>query len=266
MARIAVSNSEASDACLGEKQAAWQNMNVIQPNCRMQFTADDVEFILSVLGQHAGDRDCLIRLLSDEEARDAILDDDALFQALLERRQCLPVSARFYFYIVTRQVLRRSGLDDRAVTDYVAEMLAEFSRTDRVHGPAPGAGQPFDYLVDMLAALQTADDHTTFLIRAHVGNSSLFMTGVFPDRIRFRTERRGAPSLRYYEELGRTSFRVASDHRLARKYAVADIFATLAERFETTRRALNDLSERVLSLGDLDIPVGALLDKPAGGI
>ena len=49
---------------------------------------------------------------------------------------------------------------------------------------------------------------------------------------------------------GRSQFRAASDHRLAQRFNLANIFDTLAERFETTRRALNDVSERLFSLGD----------------
>src|SRR5690242_5098597 len=49
-------------------------MKLIQPNCRMQFAAEDVEFILSVLGAKTGDSDCLVKLLGDEESRDQILD------------------------------------------------------------------------------------------------------------------------------------------------------------------------------------------------
>jgi hypothetical protein len=43
---------------------------------------------------------------------------------------------------------------------------------------------------------------------------------------------------------------VASDHRLAQRYELAPIFDTLADRFETTRAALNDLSERLLSFDE----------------
>jgi hypothetical protein len=206
-----------------------------------------------------GAADCLVGLLADEESRDLILDDERLFHALLERRGCLRVSSRFYFYILVRQVFRRSDLHDRAVADYVAELLAEFSRAERSRCVPAGQTSSLDYFVDMLAALQTADDRTSFLIRVHIGNYSLFLSGVFPERIRLRAELRGCPGLKYYEGLGRANFRTASDHRLARQYAVSDIFNTLAERFETTRLALNDISDRLFSLGDPPCPVDGLL-------
>ena len=79
-------------------------MKMIRPNCRAQFAAEDIDFILSVHGARIGTAECLIKLLADEEERDLILDDEALLHALLERRGCLQVSSRFYFYILVRQV------------------------------------------------------------------------------------------------------------------------------------------------------------------
>lgn len=225
-------------------------MKVIQPNCRAQFAAEDIEFILSVLGAKIGTAECLIKLLSDEESRDLILDDEALLHALLERRGCLRVSTRFYFYILVRQVFRRADLQDRTVADYVAEVLTAFARSERTQWAGPGSPISMDYFFEMLAALRQADDRTSFFIRVHIGNYSLFLSGVFPERIRFRAEARGFPGLSYYEGLGRTQYRVASDHRLAHQYDLANVFNTLSERFGATRLALNDIAERLFSLGD----------------
>src|SRR6476620_669418 len=129
-------------------------MKVIQPNCRTQFAAEDIDFIVTVLGAKLGNAECLIRLLADEETRDLILDDEALLHALLERRGCLRVSSHFYFYILVRNVLNRSGLNDRAVADYVAEVLAEFARAEQMRCIVPGQSNVLDYFFEMLAALQ----------------------------------------------------------------------------------------------------------------
>jgi hypothetical protein len=227
-------------------------MKMITPNCRVQFAAQDVEFVLSVLGGKLGGHDCLVQLLADEDTRDLILDDEALFQALLERGGCLRVTSHFYFYILVRQVFNRSGIASRVVADYVAEVLAEFAQAERARCVLAGQTQSLDYFFEMLSALQTADDTTRFQLRAHIGNYSLFLSGVFPDRIRVRAERRGFPDLKYYEALGRTHFRVAGEHRLAQRYELADIFGTLSERFETSRRALNDISDRLFSMSHAD--------------
>ncbi len=237
-------------------------MNVIQANCRVRFTAEDVEFVLATLGPGTGSAESLVKLLADEETRDLILDDESLFRALLEQRGCLRVSTHFYFYVLVRHVFKRAGIADRSVADYVAEVLAEYSRVENTRCVVAGQPKPLDYFFEMLAALQTADDHTSFYVRTHLGNHSLFLSGIFPERIRYRAERKGAPSLKYYEQLGRTSYRVARDHRLAQKYDLARVLDTLAERFRAARLALNDLTDRLLSLGDAEFPMNKLLGLP----
>jgi hypothetical protein len=248
----------------GSRKTISKVMKLIQPNCRDQFAAEDIDFILSVLGARLGNAECLVKLLADEESRDLILDDAALLHAVLERRGCLRVSSHFYFYILVRNVFRRSGIEDRAVADYVAEVLAEFARAEQMRCVVPGQANVLDYFFEMLAALQTADDRTSFHIRVHIGNHSLFLSGVFHERIRFRAEKRGFPDLSYYEALGRSQYRAASDHRLAQRYDLTGILGTLSERFDTTRRALNEISDRLFSLGDGSEKVERLLiPKPA---
>lgn len=234
-------------------------MQVIRPNSRVQLTAEDIDFILHALGREPNDAQNLAALLADEDSRDQILDHEKLVKALLEYPACLRVSTHLYFYVMVRHVLRRAGVEDRSVADYVAGVLSEFSRAERVRCTLPGQKNPLDYFFEMVAALQTADDHTTFLLRAHIGNQSLFLSGIFADHIRYRAEYRGFPDLRYYEDLGRTNFRLASDHRLARKYELENVLGTLANRFQATRRALNELTDRLFTLGDPDLPFHVLL-------
>ena len=225
-------------------------MKMIQPNCRVQFTAEDVEFVVKTLSSKQTERESLIQLLADQETRDLLLDDDSLFHALLEHCHCLTVSTHFYFYILVRHVLKEAGILDRTVADYVAEILAEFSRAERQQYRISGRAEPLDYFFEMIGALRQADDRTSFMLRSHIGNLALFLAGVFSGRIRHRAHSKGFPSLRYYEDLGRSNFRVASDHRLARRYELSPIYTTLSEQFQTARRALNDLAERIFVLDD----------------
>jgi hypothetical protein len=234
-------------------------MKVIQPNCRVQFTAGDVDFVLNVLSPCTDTDPALVRLLADEDTRDQILDDERLYQALLQGTGCLRVSTHLYFYVLVRRVLRKAGIEDRRVADYVAELLAEFSRLERLHLQLTADFNPLEYLFEMMAALQQADERTCFLIRAHIGNHSLFLSGLFPERIRYRAEKKGFPDLSYYEDLGRSSYRVAGDHRLARQYELAPVFSTLSEHFHETREALNDLTGRLLHLGDAANPETLLM-------
>jgi hypothetical protein len=236
-------------------------MRLIQPNCRAQFAAEDIEFILSVLGKKIGTAECLTRLLADESSRDLILDDEALLKAVLERSGCLRVSTRLYFYLLVRNAFRRAGIEDRGVADYVAEVLSAFASSDRIS--SAGALRA-EYLIDMLVALSQADNRTVYEIRVHIGNYALFFAGLFPERIRHRAELRGFPDLGYYENVGRSQYRAASDHPLAQRYAMDNVLATLAERFKATRLALNDIAGRQLSISESGSQFDLLLNKFLG--
>lgn len=234
-------------------------MNLIRPNCRDQFTSEDIDFILDALGT-VDDRDVLHDLLVDPEMRDLILDQDKLREAILEHPQFIRITPHLYFYVLVRETLQRAGIDDRVLTDYVAEVLADFSSSDARRKSLPDNVKDSSYLFEMFAALREADDQTAFQIHAHIGNRSLFMTGIFAENLRARTERRGAPDIGYYEQMGAHSFREASHHRLADEFEVSHVFEALGDCFHETRLALNELSERYLNLNEVDPPSNLLLN------
>jgi hypothetical protein len=220
---------------------------MIQPNCRARFTAEDFDFVVRVLGRNRSQSVSLVELLTDPEARDEILDHEALTWAVLENPGNLVISPQFYFYILARLVLRRAQIDDRTVADYLAAVLEKFSQMRQ--WSAPVAALQTAYLSDLLTALKGASSYQTFLIRAYIGNYSLFLTGIFYENIESRRQR-GAPSCSFYEELGRTSFRSAAAHDVAKKFQLAGLFEKLDEQFHECRLALNRLADELFDLGD----------------
>src|SRR5581483_6202007 len=219
---------------------------MIRANCRDRFTAEDFHFIVKILGKSRSDAVSLTQLLSDSDTRDAILDHEMLVDAILSHDAQLSISPQFYFYILTRHVLKET-VGDRRISDYIASLLETFSRTARMKSPASTGGNVLEYLSDMLLALRNASPVQTFLIRAHVGNYSLFISGIFRDTVESRSQR-GAPDVNFYEDVGRSNFRVAAGHQVARSCALSDVFETLADGFHEVRLALNRLSDSLLHL------------------
>lgn len=234
-------------------------MKVIRPNCRDRFSQDDFDFIATTLGA-LGDQQFLLELLTDPDSRDLLLDDDKLTGAVLDNPECIAISPQLYFYVLVRQTLRRTGVQNRELTDYVAAMLADFMHRDAPRRSLPDNVKDDSYLFEMLAALRDADTQTSFQIRAHIGNRTLFMTGICADNLRERTRRRGAPDLEFYESVGASSFREASRNRLAGEFDVARVYEALGEQFRRTRLALNEMTDRHLSLGDIRPPENLLLN------
>ncbi|MBV9491697.1 MAG: hypothetical protein JO069_18550 [Verrucomicrobia bacterium] len=225
---------------------------MIQPNCRARFTADDFAFIVQVLTKHQRQAVSLVDLLTDEETRDQIFDHDALVRAVLENTTNLTISPQFYFYILARRVLKRSGVTDRNVADYVAALLEHFTRMRRLQAPVENVQS--NYLSDLLLALRDATPYQTFLIRAYIGNYTLFVTGIFYENIERRSQR-GAPSCAFYETMGRRSFHAVASHNVARRFEMSELFESLADRFHDCRLALNRLAEELLDLNDNRLPL-----------
>ncbi len=221
---------------------------MIQANCRAQFTADDFSFVVRVLAKSPRDAVSLVSLLSDEAERDAVLDHDLVYESVVDSTGCLQVSAAFYFYVLTRRVLRRVALDERALTDYVAAVLLAFSRTSQLRGQDEAPSRSFAYLSDLMAQANACPPEQAYLVRVHMANYALFLSGMFAERVQARVERRGGPGLSFYEAIGQSTFRSVAGHPQARRTQLEAIFRLLGDEFRRVRVALNDLTSTLLHL------------------
>jgi hypothetical protein len=161
----------------------------------------------------------------------------------------LRISSQFYFYVLARHVLRQAGIGDRKLCDYVGSLLETFSRASQLRTPHASGESVQQYISDMLIALQRVTPTQAFLLRAHVGDYSLFVSGIFHENTQ-RRSLRGGPDVRFYEEIGRANYQLVSSHVAARKCELDDVFEGLADRFHDVRLALNRLSDQLLNLDD----------------
>jgi hypothetical protein len=119
-------------------------------------------------------------------------------------------------------------------------MLTRFARTENLY-PRGTALPRLETVVDMLMEIQAAWQEGTpafrpeheVLVRRHIGDYTLFMTGVFPERVE-RTA-----SMSYYVSEGKRAYRFVSEHERARPTADRAPYRRLAERFEGYMRALD---------------------------
>ncbi len=223
---------------------------MIQANCRAQFTADDFSFVVGVLSKSQKDAVSLVSLLSDENERDAILDHDLVYDSLVDRTGCLQVSAAFYFYVLTRRVLRRVSIEERALTDYVAAVLLAFSHINQLR--SRDTTQPvtpnFAYISDLLLQLDKCPPEQAYPLRTHLANYALFLSGMFAERVHAHAQRRGAPSIGFYESVGQSSYLSIARHPHAKRTDLGVIFEMLGSEFRRVRLALNDLTETLLHM------------------
>jgi len=124
-------------------------------------------------------------------------------------------------------------------------MLTRFARTDNLY-PRGTAMPRLETVVDMLLEIQHLwqEESPDFRpehevnVRRHIGDYTLFMTGLFPERVQ-RTA-----SMGYYVSEGKRAYRFVFEHDRARGGRDRAPYRRLAERFEAYMRAL-DYARRV---------------------
>jgi hypothetical protein len=211
-------------------------MHMIKPNVRASFGRREAEMLLALVGPGGEER---LR----EQGLDALLDEPAVLRALVRGQGISTAPAPLVFYVMVRHALMQREIHDRQLADYTAAVLLDFALAGRAHRVDGGQGEPFFYLADILAALERARGEREFLLRVHLGNFALWLGGVFPDHITHRVQRRGAPPLSYYDELGAAGYRMAAGSDLALRHGLGDLFLCAADRFPDVRGALNSLSD-----------------------
>ena len=223
---------------------------MVRANCRARFTAADFEFIVRTLARSQTDQVSLVDLLSDVGTRDSVLDHPRLVDAILNHCGHLRISSQFYFYVLARHVLQQGGIGDRKLCDYVASLLETFSRASQLQISESIGERVEQYIHDILIALTRATPEQAFLLRAHIGNYSLFISGIFHPAVAGQRNMRGGPDLEFYEQVGRTNYQLVASHATARRCELDDVFEGLADQFRDVRLALNQLSDRLLNLDD----------------
>lgn len=219
---------------------------MIRADVRSRLGRDDAQLALRLIarGSHSEYEELEGRLR--DEGIDALLDDPRLLAALVESPRGAHASFPLFSYVVVRHALRSAGEGDATLADFVAAIVMEFGTRDAAHRIAQADDQTYDTLAELSGDVDDPDVRRSFLVRAHLGNYALWLSGLFPDYIESRKWRRGGPDLEYFEEMGRRGYKLAADHRMAAQLGLAALFALAADRFALLRIALNRVSDSLL--------------------
>ncbi|MDB4875423.1 MAG: hypothetical protein JWM41_1869 [Gemmatimonadetes bacterium] len=216
---------------------------MILADTRHRLTRDDAQLAARILARDSGEELAQLEARLSNEGIDAVLDDPRLPSALLRHPRGANASFSLFAYVMVRHALRQAGEGDRGLADYVSAIVIHFGFRDRSHRIADSDDEVYTALAQLGGDVDDPDARRSFLVRTHLGNYALWLSGLFPDHIEQRRWRRGGPDLEYYEEMGRRGFQLAADHRLADEHGLATLYATAAERFGILRTALNAVSD-----------------------
>lgn len=218
------------------------------PSARHRFSGADLDFLASTLA-HGEQRTHLEKLWGDPSALRELLDLKEVLRALLDSPSAIQVSPRFYFYVLIRHAFLQSDLRDADLADYVAGMLSK-----RI-SPSPGdqlqdIARGFTHASDFIAIISNAKGKMRFHLQMAAGNQFLVLTGLYPEFIKSRSVKFGAPDLEFYESFAQQAYREAADNRQAPRNISRNLLGALSEAMPAARRSLNRVAEEFVFLGD----------------
>ncbi len=219
---------------------------MILPNVRESIGSDDEAWLLRILSERDSRREGYWSCALAETGIDALLDDRRSLEAILDQPPLDPVSPGLVLYVMLRHALLAHAIDSRVLADYVTALVLEFGQGRRSFRIAEHDDKEYYYLVDIVRDLGEATGRRAFLLRAHLGNFALWLSGLFPDHVVHRVRRKGAPGMDYYEEMGQCGYLMAADDPHACHESLAALYRDAAETFRPVRRALNAFSDQYM--------------------
>ncbi len=138
---------------------------------------------------------------------------------------------------------------DSEITSYLADLLVDFTQVDHLYKIRDAAGRRLEDVGEMLIEsnplLAAASFDREREVRKHIGDYTLFFTGLFPEYLK---RPRRSLSLDYfvdYVKAGKESYEVVSSYDQFEFRKLAPLFRRLAENFELCVYGLNRVRDEL---------------------
>jgi len=143
---------------------------------------------------------------------------------------------RWFSGLVEQAFCTDVGLCAPVLTDYMADLLVNFTYVDRLNAIRNAQGRELEQIATMLAIASderpTSPVERDCMIYRHIGDFTLFWAGVYPEQIR-RGTRDPSDVLMTYVARGKRSYSIVSDLAEEDARPPASLFRHLSEDFES---------------------------------
>jgi len=152
---------------------------------------------------------------------------------------------QLFIELVGRHYAEEIGLRDPQIVNYVAHLMAEFCDAEELFRIRNAAGQPLTDVGEMLVESNPVFGPAPSFdrerqIRKHIGDYTLFFTGMFPESINhFRLRRNRTENFVDWIKAGKESYYIVSKFEHFEYAKVAPLFANLSQNFEQCVYGLN---------------------------
>lgn len=145
---------------------------------------------------------------------------------------------QFFHQVVRNSYEGKLGLHDPGVTGYVAHLLCDFARSDKLYKFRDDMGRPIVALESLLTAADPVHGTASSFdaerrVRKHIGDYALFVAGMYPQALENgRGRRNHHPRLEELVVAGKQSYYIVSQFNLFEYEREAPLFARLSDWFE----------------------------------
>lgn len=239
----------------------------------------DLLFLIESYVTKRNDYENIARLIKgDEDVIAKMIDSDRVFNKVMAcTRQILAISPYFLFSLLLRRAFKETRkdtkfvektidalnntepvipwsenrlmnlLEDTQVSNYVANMLAQFIESSKLFSMNTDEKKSHQYIVDMITDSLHSDNTEKFNIYCHIGNYTLFLTGMIPEYIKCRNEYKQIPvDKHHYVGFGKTYYGLASEHTNARRKRLDGTLSQLSDGFEAVAQVLSFMNRKYL--------------------
>ena len=153
-------------------------------------------------------------------------------------------SLRRLFAGLTEQTFMAAlGLADPPLTDYLSELLSRFVHIDAIYRLRDARGRRLEEVAEMMieAEAMPPEGRTRREVHRHIGDFTLFWTGVYPEALkRLRSVMTRDHFIDYCEQ-GKRSYYIASTFKDEQYRDEAPVLRRLSEEFELCAYGLNQV-------------------------
>ena len=151
----------------------------------------------------------------------------------------------FFTTMVEKHYREQAGVRDEEIIGYVANLLVEFCESEQMYLVKTAEGRALSDVGEML--LESDPVYGTApsfdrerAVRKHIGDFTLFFTGMFPESINHsRLHRQRMENFLEFVRAGKESYAIVSKFDQFEYKKVAPLFAKLAKDFESCVYGLN---------------------------
>jgi hypothetical protein len=144
-----------------------------------------------------------------------------------------PTALKELFAALTEQTFQVDlGIVDPKLTDYLADMLLRFVRLEAIFKFRNVLGRRLEEVADMVCEAEQRQGRPRREIYRHIGDFTLFWTGVYPEALARLQAEDHQDHLLDYREQGKRSYFIASTYDAEPYHAEAPVLRRLSDEFD----------------------------------